>query len=327
MSSKPLSGKILVSAMAFLMAVTLVTGLWGNWLAQPGPLEEEKIVVVPRGSSVKSMANILKKEGVIDNSLKFELGVRATFLQGSLQAGGYSFGPKISVRTIIGKLATGDVARYKFTVPEGLTAAEVVVKLKNEKRLTGLVPDVEEGMLLPETYSFVDGDTRADLVKRMRKGAEDALALAWDGRSGESNVLTSAHELLTLASIVEKETSQPEEYETVASVYINRLNKGMRLEADPTVIYGASNYNGNIRRKHLKEDHPYNTYVHKGLPPGPIANPGKATMIATARPAKTDYLFFVADGKGGHVFALTYDEHQKNVKEYLKAYRKLVKNK
>lgn len=319
------SGTILSSAIGLVAFFVLVTGLWSNFIGQPGPLTVPKMVVVPAGAPLGRIAHILRQENVIKNPLVFELAVRSMFLQDSLQAGAYLFGGGASVKQVVGKLSTGDVVQLNMTFPEGQTVAEILAKIMENKNLVGEVNmHVPEGYLFPETYAYTHGSTRLSVVQRMQQKAQKELMAAWEGRQLDLP-LNSPQELLTLASIIEKETGVNDERDVVASVFVNRLKKGMRLEADPTVIYGASNYNGNITRKHLREDHPYNTYVHAGLPKGPIANPGRASLLAAANPAQTEFLYFVADGEGGHVFAKTYAEHQWNVKEYLKKYRQKLK--
>ncbi len=315
------SGTTLILSMAVIFLFIVLTGAWGWHIAQPGPLTLPTHVVIQPGKSVSWIANHLEREGVIKGAPTFKIAVKLMFLDGSLQAGEYKFEPNISLRTVVNKLATGDVVERTITFPEGLTVAAVTAQIEAEKSLKGdILKNVPEGYLYPDTYSYPFGTSRKSLMLRMKKRAERELAAAWENRDAMLPLKTP-NDLMILASIVEKETNIDAERTTVASVYINRLNKGMKLQADPTVIYGASHYNGNLTRKHLKENQPYNTYVHKGLPPTPIANPSKASMLAVARPAQTPYFYLVASGDGGHVFSRTYPEHAKNVEIYVRKYK------
>lgn len=316
------SGHIIVSFISTLIFFVAVTGLWGMYITKEGSLEESKIVNIPRGASVGQIAQVLEKEGVIGNRTLFKLSAKMMFASTLLQAGSYEFDAKTSLRDVIKKIERGDVVSYKLTIPEGLTSAEVLAKINAASHLVGDdIVEVEEGTLLPETYQYSHGEKKSQLLARMQKAMNKALDEAWTSMRDDVP-LNSAHELLTLASIVEKETAVDSERAEIAGVFVNRLNKGMRLQSDPTVIYGASDYDGNIRRKHLRENHPYNTYVIKGLPKGPISNPGKASLMAVANPNVTENLFFVASPEGGsHVFAKTNEEHNRNVREYLAAYK------
>ncbi|MDD9911824.1 MAG: endolytic transglycosylase MltG [Alphaproteobacteria bacterium] len=316
------NGHIIVAVIALLALFILVTGSWGWYLAQPGPLKQESYVVIKSGSSVGGIARVLKKSQVIENEKLFRIAVWLMRLQTSLQAGEYQFGPAISLRTIVNKIATGDTIKREITLPEGLTVLEMMEKIeklpfdvKNDD-----LAEIPEGTLYPDTYDYQYGGSLSQFIQRLQKRMEKELQSAWSLRI--SNLpLASPNELLILASIVEKETSVPSERARIAGVFINRLNKGMKLQSDPTVIYGASDYAGDLKAVHLKENHPYNTYVHKGLPPTPIANPGREALIATAQPENHDYFYFVASGEGGHVFSKTYQEHLQNVARYLKIYR------
>lgn len=307
----------------FLVGViALIALVWGGlcvWMMsfnEPGPLQEATTVIVPKGSSTRTIGSILADQGVVDSQLEFVLASRLSFAQNVLKAGEYTFTPQMSVQQVIQKLSGGDVVHRSLTIPEGLTVKQVRQMVEDDDGLTGPPLNFEEGALLPETYTFEYGTKRAELMREMAKAMTKAVDEAWADRD-MSLPLKDEQQLLTLASIVEKETGLADEMPIVASVYINRLNKGMKLQADPTVIYGASDYDGNLTSVHMKEKQPYNTYVNFGLPPGPIANPGIEAIAASARPAKTDFLFFVADGKGGHLFARTYKEHQANVRQFM----------
>jgi UPF0755 protein len=214
-------------------------------------------------------------------------------------------------------VARAQITVYRVAVPEGLTSWQIVQGLNEADFLSGEVADIPaEGMLAPDTYEVRRGDDRTELLARMRAAQERILAEAWENRV-DGLPLASPEEALTLASIIEKETSVPDERRQVASVFVNRLNRGMRLQTDPTVIYGVTNGRGvlgrGIRQSELRDDNPWNTYVIDGLPPTPIANPGRAAIEAALDPDTTDYIFFVADGTGGHAFSQTLEEHNRNV--------------
>lgn len=323
------SGTLLVLFISIIAVFVGFTAAWGWWIAQPGPLPTAQTVTIEKGSGVNRIAQTLHKNNIIDQPWMFQLAVRGMGLSSSLQAGTYRFHPGIPLKSVVRKMAVGDVQRFQITIPEGLTVEEVRQKLDKTEKLAGPTPMADEGFLLPETYGYLQGMKRADIIKNMQTAAEKVLGEAWRDRSPDVP-LNSPLELLTLASIIEKETSKIDEMETVSGVYINRLRKGMKLQADPTIIYGliqAGTYNGNLRKKHLQsKENPYNTYMHKGLPPGPICNPGAAAIRAAANPQRHNYLFFVATGTDGrHLFAQDYDQHKKNVQAYLENYRKQQK--
>jgi UPF0755 protein len=316
------SSKVLVIAAFVLMAFTLISAGWGWFIAQPGPLEAQKTVVIRPGMSLAAIAGHLAGENVIAGARRFQVAVRVVGLGTTLQAGEYTFPPHISLRSVVNKLAIGDVDNRRLTVPEGLPVAQVIAKLNALEELMGepLTPPAE-GTLFPDTYAYRYGDTRLGLMQRMQKRMVEELAAAWLMRD-PAVPLKSQEELLILASIVEKETAVPAERARVAGVFVNRLNKGMKLQSDPTVIYGASDYAGDLTTFHLREDQPYNTYMYRGLPPTPIASPGRDALQATAQPEAHAYLYFVADGSGGHTFATTHAQHLRNVEAYLRIYRK-----
>lgn len=322
------NGHILVAILSVIFLFVAVTGSWGILITRTGPLQQEKQVVIPRGASVAQIASVLEKEGVIESKILFKITSKMMFSQKLMQAGGYVFPAHISLRDTIKMLERGDVMSYKMTIPEGLTVAEAILKLQVAPGLVGdvSVEGVEEGSLLPETYQYTYGEKRADVLKRMQKAMTVALDDAWENRA-EDLPLKNKEELLILASIVEKESSLQAEQAEVAGVFVNRLKKKMRLQSDPTVIYGLDDYNGNIRSKHLKDPHPYNTYVIPALPIGAISNPGKSALKAVAHPNETQNLYFVADlESGGHIFASTLKQHNKNVQMYLKEYKKRYQN-
>lgn len=320
------SGHILVGCFMVLIAFVAVTGLWAVLITRQGPLTNEKMVHIPQGYGVSQIAQKLTAEQVVSSSFLFKLSSKMMFADKNLQAGMYSFDAGISMRDVVKKMARGHTAQFKVTIPEGLRSHEVLTILKNQEHLTSVedLPQfTESDLLLPETYMYTYGENASALLERMKSSMVKALDEAWESRQPDLPVANKL-ELLVLASIIEKETAVDSERGEVAGVFVNRLKKGMKLQSDPTVIYGLTDYDGDITRKHLRTMHPHNTYVIKGLPPTPIAHPGKASLMAAAQPNETENLFFVADMTGGHVFAKTNAEHEKNVEAYLKKYRELV---
>jgi len=257
---------------------------------------------------------------VIDSRFIFVNWVRVLGTQGRLRSGEYRFPKQVSAQDAMNILISGRPIQRRFTIPEGLTTFQVLERVAKVEGLEGaLTETAEEGELLPDTYTFVLGETRNGVVQRMKLAMKDVVDAAWAQREPDTP-LKSARELVILASIVEKETGESAERALVAGVFVNRLKKNMRLETDPTVIYGITLGKGPLGRRLLRTDlenpHPYNTYKIPGLPPGPIANPGKASILATVSPAKHNYVYFVADGSGGHAFAETLDQHNKNVAKW-----------
>ncbi len=291
-----------------------------------GPLRDEKVVVIPKGAGLNGIAKVLADAGVIDNPLVFKLGARFSAEGLPLHAGEFKFPASVSPRGAMRVLIEGKVVLHRVTIAEGLTVSEIYDVLAAQPDLDGpLPPKSPEGSLLPETYFFVLGDTRAQIIDRMRSEMQVQLAALWEKRDKDIP-LTSPDEAVTLASLVEKETSQADERARVAAVFYNRIKKGMALQSDPTVIYALTDGKGKLDRlltsADLKLDSPYNTYVVTGLPKGPIANPGLAALKGVLKPQKTKELYFVADGTGGHAFAETLDQHNKNVakwRKYLKS--------
>jgi UPF0755 protein len=284
---------------------------------EAGPLSEEKVVNIPRGFGVRDIAILLQREGVIDQPYIFMGGAIVMRSRGGLKSGEYKFASRASLADVVETVIEGKVVQHVLTLPEGLTTEQIVGRLLENDALTGQIRDIpREGTLLPETYKFTRGMTRAQLIERMQHDEKALLKEVWEHRSPDLPIKTP-EELVTLASIVEKETGRAEERSRVAAVFINRLKNKMRLQSDPTIIYGLSGGKGSLGRPILKSEieqaTPYNTYVINGLPPGPIANPGRASLEAAANPARTKDLYFVADGTGHHVFSENYDQHQKNV--------------
>ena len=285
----------------------------------PGPAKDDITVVLARGMGLNPIGNLLERTGVIDSALFFGFWVRTAGQPGALRAGEYRFPARVSGAEVARMLAKGDTLKRKLTISEGLGVAAVRALLAAAEGLVGaLESDIPEGSLLPETYLYEWGDTRADLVARMMAAMAEVTAELWAGRPPDLALETLA-EAIILASIVEKETGLPEERPLVAGVFLNRLARGMRLQSDPTVAYGLSlrgDFERALTRADLETDHPFNTYVIRGLPPGPIANPGRAAIEAVLHPLATDFLYFVADGQGGHAFAVTLEEHNRNVARY-----------
>src|SRR6202034_359754 len=284
----------------------------------PGPLQEDKVVNIPARAGMTDIADILQREGVIDNNRWAFIGsVFALKARSELKPGEYSFQKNASLRDVIGTMVEGKVVQHAVTIPEGLTSEQIVARLSENDIFAGTVREVpREGTLLPETYKFPRGTTRDQVIQRMQQTQKRVLAEIWERRNPDIPIKTP-EQLVVLASIVEKETGKPDERTRVAAVFVNRLKQNMKLQSDPTIIYGLVSGKGTLGRpiakSEIEQPTPYNTYVITGLPPGPITNPGRASLEAAANPARTRELYFVADGTGGHLFAETYEQHQKNV--------------
>jgi UPF0755 protein len=299
-------------------------------LEAPGPLQQDKTVVIPTRAVTFDIAEVLQREGVIDiNRWAFFGAVIALKARSELKPGEYAFQKNASLRDVIGILVEGKVVQHSVTIPEGLTSEQIVARLSDNDIFAGTIREVpREGTMLPETYKFPRGTTREQVIQRMQAAQKRIVAEIWERRSPDVP-LRSPEQLVTLASIVEKETGKADERSRVAAVFINRLQKKMKLQSDPTIIYGLVGGKGTlgrpIKRSEITQPSPYNTYVIDGLPPGPIANPGRASLEAAANPARTRDLFFVADGTGGHAFSESLDAHQKNVSK-LRAIEKQTQN-
>ncbi len=294
-----------------------------------GPLAQDTLVVIERGAGLESIARLLEAEGVVEDARLFRWGVRLLGSARGLKAGEYAFPAGVSMRGAYEILDRGETVARWLTVAEGLTSHEIVELVASAEGLSGETgPVPPEGSLLPETYHYSLNDDRAALIERMQTGLEVVLAELWPQRA-EGLPIKTLDEAVILASIVEKETGVPEERPLVASVFINRLKRGMRLQSDPTVVYGITGGTGPLGRRLLLKDlerpGPYNTYTNGGLPPAPIANPGRAALEAVLNPADTRYLYFVADGTGGHVFAKTLIEHNQNVAKWRKIRRRMIR--
>lgn len=310
-----------------LLAIAVVgLGLYARKMVyQNGPLTEAVTILIPKGTGSAGVAARLQKGGVIDHPLLFRIAARWSGKDKLLKAGEYKFEPQISMAGAIDKLADGEIVYHQLTIPEGLMSIQVAEIINKAPNLGGEpLPKFEEGWFLPETYTYKYGDTKQDVWNEGKAAAQKVLMQAWENRDDDLPVKTP-EELLVLASIIEKETAIDEERAVVASVFVNRLRKVMKLQTDPTVIYALTEGNAelkrSLKRKDLQVDSPYNTYKYYGLPPKPICNPGAASIWAAAHPADTDYLYFVADGKGGHNFSRSLAEHNKSVRAWVKTLR------
>lgn len=282
---------------------------------EAGPLSEDKIIYIANGSSLDSISQTLEDAGVISSAFVF----KTTNFQNArnLRPGEYKFTKGVSMNQVATILMEGKGIQHKITLPEGLTSEQIVIRLYENDILTGDLTQIPiEGSLLPNTYTFQRGTTRAQIINQLRNEQKRHLDRIWAARS-PSTIVKTPEDLVILASIVEKETGKADERQRVAGVFSNRIRIGMRLQSDPTIIYGIVGGKGSLGRGLLRSEidklTPYNTYQINGLPPTPIANPGIAAMEAVANPAKTKELYFVADGTGGHVFAESLEQHNRNV--------------
>jgi UPF0755 protein len=315
-----LAGLVTIAVSAVLVVAGLLALYGIDRFERPGPLSADTVVYIPQGSGLEAIARQLAQAGVIEDPLVFRLGAHALGATRALRAGEYLFPAALSARDAIELLRSGRTVVRRLTLAEGLTSFEIVALIEKAEALEGAVgPVPPEGSLLPETYHYARGDSRADLLARMGRALDEAMGELWPGRA-PGLPIAMPEEAVILASIVEKETGVADERPLVASVFVNRLKRGMRLQSDPTVVYGLSGGKGplgrTLSRRDLQTPSPYNTYLVDGLPPGPIANPGRAALEAVLNPAQTGYLYFVADGSGGHAFAKTLAEHNRNVAKW-----------
>jgi UPF0755 protein len=304
-----------------VLLVTILAGglyLGHRMLVAEGPLEKSHTVVIPRGAGPSTMAKVLKAEGVISHPLLFRVALMIDPNPKPIKAGEYEMPAHVSMAAAVDVLQSGKMVQRRLTIPEGSTTAEILELLRKTDALSGdITVDVKEGDLLPETYFYSRDDTRDAMLTRMKEAMDKTLDEAWRKRAA-GLPLAGKRDALILASIIEKETALPVERAKVSAVYINRLRIKMRLESDPTTIYGVTGGRGmqgrELTRADLQSNSPYNTYVVAGLPPGPICNPGRASILAAVSPTPRDHsLYFVADGSGGHVFAVNVYEHNRNV--------------
>jgi UPF0755 protein len=314
---------VIVLNFFLMLAVLLVLGggalfYWGtSQFKEPGPLTEPTTVLVPQGAGLDTISAQLRRQNVIDSDFVFQTAVRLQHAENRLKAGEYLFQPGASMEEVLDDLVSGRSVLHALAVPEGLTSQQIVDRINADPALTGVIEEVPpEGSLMPDTYKFTRGATRQQIIDQMRRAQQRAVAEIWERRS-DGLPIDTPEELVTLASIVEKETGRADERSRVAAVFINRLERDMRLDSDPTVIYGLFGGAGrpegwSFSQADLDKITPYNTRKIAGLPPGPIANPGRAALEAVANPSRTNELYFVADGSGGHVFAATLEEHNRN---------------
>jgi UPF0755 protein len=283
----------------------------------PGPLTSDRVLIIPRDSGLTEISDLLQREGLIEHPLSFRI---SAFISGNwtkLKAGEYLFKARASQQDILEIIADGKVVEHSITIPEGLTSEQIVARLRENDLLSGEIIQVpREGSILPDTYRIPRGFSRQAIIDRMTRDQAAVLNRIWDRKPADLPIKTK-QELVTLASIVEKETGRADERPRVAGVFINRLNRKMKLQSDPTIVYGLVGGKGTlgraIMRTEITQPTPYNTYTIDGLPPGPIANPGRAAMEAVINHSKTKELYFVADGSGGHAFAETLEQHNRNV--------------
>lgn len=309
----------LALACAILSLAVFGASTWDwtrTWLDAPGGHTTEIIADLPKGTSLAGIAARLQDAGVIERPMLFRAVALVSGNARRLKAGEYAFPPAASPRMILRQITAGAILQHQLSIAEGLSTPEILTLVATTEPLSGPLPAVPpEGSLLPETYNFPRGESRAALIARMQAAQKALLAQAWAERS-EQIPLATPEDALILASIVEKETGIAAERPLIAGVFYNRLRIGMALQSDPTVVYardkGAPN-DAPISRADLAIESPFNTYKQPGLPPAPIANPGRAAIQAVLHPATTDVLYFAADGTGGHAFAATLDEHNKNV--------------
>lgn len=304
-----------LSGVAFVLAQ--------QWVKNPGQITTSQTVIIPFGQGTAQIAETLHTQGVIPSATAFKILVLINGARGKLQAGEYMLMPQENMVQIIHRMMRGDVVVHQLTIPEGLTVKQIATILNNNRDLQGELGALpSEGSLWPETYQYRYGESRASLLAQMEKLQRQQLARLQAEYVTLPPELPDWQSVINLAALVEKETALPAERPRVAAVYLNRLRIGMPLQADPTIIYGLSNGGGTLSRSLTRADlqtpTPYNTYLHAGLPPGPIANPGLASLKAVLAPETNNYLYFVADGNGGHNFARSYTEHQANIRVWLR---------
>jgi UPF0755 protein len=321
---------IITLVLVLMIGAGLVYYYGRQTIEAAGPLQDDKVVNIPSRAGMADIAEVLQREGVIDsNRWAFIGAVFAMKARSDLKPGEYNFQKNASLREVIATIVEGKVVQHSVTIPEGLTSEQILSRLGENDIFAGGVREIpREGTLLPETYKFPRGTTREQVIQRMQQAQKRIVAEIWEHRSPDIPI-KSPEQLVTLASIVEKETGKADERSRVAAVFTNRLRQKIKLQSDPTIIYGLVGGKGTlgrpIKRSEIAQPSPYNTYVIDGLPPGPISNPGRASLEAVANPARTRDLFFVADGTGGHAFTETYDQHQKNVAK-LRSMEKQIQN-
>lgn len=315
---KSLKAKLYLAAFSIILLVTLANILAG-YLSLPGPLQEEKCVIIKHGLSIEEIAKVLAEKGVISHPRLFEIIGKIYSLKRPLKSGEYEFTTGVSPLQVIRKLASGKSIIHKLVIPEGVMVVEIIEKLNNEELLEGSINlPIPEGYLMPSTYFYSYGDKRENIVNKMRMEMSATLDELME-KLPPTSPIKSRKDLLILASIVEKEAGSNTEKPRIAAVFLNRLKKGMKLQADPTTIYALTEGENKLKRPLKKSDlkiaSPYNTYYVFGLPPGAISCPGKKSIEAVVNPAKTDDLYFVIDGFGGHNFSKTINQHNEYVQK------------
>lgn len=340
--SKSFSGNLLKIIKIGLIAIFCAFLIFTIWLLieytrYPPSSPQEIIIDIPKGTSVITLAHQLKSKGIITNAFVFRLMYQVYYQNTPIKAGEYKINTPISIKDLLRLLTRGQIYLHSVTIPEGLTRFEIALLLEKKlgffsadkfiaaTEISSLIEDLDpqapnlEGYLFPETYSFPKGTSPQSVVRTMVNQFRRVFTATWQTRASQLGF--SIREIVILASLIEKETSQPEERKLISAVFHNRLKKKMKLDCDPTIIYALKlqgKYKGRLGWKDLKLDSPYNTYLYPGLPPGPIANPGRAALEAALYPAKVDYLYFVSRNDGTHIFSRTLQEHNKNVYLYQK---------
>lgn len=314
--------KLFLLMLFAILACAIAVSWFDNMVKKPLAITHKFTINMPQGAGAHTLAGQLMQQNLLSHEMMVKIAIRAYGFDKKLKAGEFLIEPNMSLFDILNKLSSGKVVLHKITIPEGLTSQQIVELIEKNELLAGTIDfPVEEGSVLPETYSFNKGTKKTDIIKQAQKLMNKSLQNIWQERK-EGLPLNSDKELLVLASIIEKETAVSSERQKVASVFVNRLNKGMLLQTDPTVIYaitqGKTELGRPLRRKDLQIDSPYNTYKYTGLPPKPICNPGIKAIKAAANPLDTPYFYFVADGQGGHNFSKTLKEHNQNVQKWLK---------
>ena len=313
-----IAGNAIITTIILLAIVVGVGIAYGKQrFDAAGPLAQDKLVNIPRGAGLKDIADLLQREGVIDAPYVFMGSVLTLKAREDLKSGEYNIPRQATLRDVVDTIIEGKVVQHQITVPEGLTSEQIVARLLENDVLSGNLREMpREGTMLPESYRFTRGTTREQMIQRMQATQKRVLQEAWERRAPDLPIKTPEH-LVTMASIIEKETGRHDERTRVAAVFMNRLKQRMRLQSDPTIIYGLVGGKGMlgrpISRSDIDQPTPYNTYTIEGLPPGPIANPGRASIEAAANPSRTKELFFVADGAGGHTFSESLDQHNRAV--------------
>jgi UPF0755 protein len=319
---------VLVLVLALLSAAVAAGGyVWlKDRVGAAGPSTADQTLTVSPGESLNALSTRLEGDGLVTDARLVRLAARLDLVPSDIKTGEYVIPAGASIADITTQLVAGDVVLHRITIPEGLTTAQILRRVAADPVLTGELPDTPpaEGALLPDTYAFSRGTTRAEIIALMEAAQDELLAELWPTRTAAAQVETP-EEAVILASVVQEEAANLEEVDLIAGVFTTRLKRGMKLESDPTVIYGVSqgeplfNREGERRtlyRSELDRETPWNTYIIAGLPETPICNPGREAIAAVLAPPETEFLFFVADGKGGHLFAETYAEHRRNVEAY-----------